>query len=337
MSSPQQRSKPGTAFEIRFCDNNIVQVFDLTKHPKDNQRQLLPNEYNEDDVLKGRLRFSKLGHPISVEQSAEARNSIERNHRDVDIINLSRQDKLGHAFNDLPLGTAMDVIPAVAKRQAKERKNELRQKREAEEAVKKAMDRKAKIEQARMNAKKAAVSSHKSSTIKQPKNPKHVSEIRVRVEDSLTTSETEAVRSLEIQSHGNKAGDATTEGGQEDETKEEAQVSVPSPDTQPLQDEAHLEENNSLSIRQPSVCATRSLSRYETSSLMVEQPSNDFYTPLPPPVRESRQAYSPKRTSFKQSVAVGPLENTTKTNDPKTVEDDVHDIKEKQTCCCIIS
>ncbi|KAI8142556.1 hypothetical protein BJV82DRAFT_615272 [Fennellomyces sp. T-0311] len=46
----------GPAFEIRFCDDNRVQVFDLSgPHGKQ-----LPFEYREDEVLEGHLRYSKL-------------------------------------------------------------------------------------------------------------------------------------------------------------------------------------------------------------------------------------------------------------------------------------
>ncbi|KAI9315716.1 hypothetical protein BX666DRAFT_1958420 [Dichotomocladium elegans] len=52
-------STRGAAYEIRFCKDNIVQVFDLSKKNEFNE-QKLPYEYDEDDVINGRLRYSKL-------------------------------------------------------------------------------------------------------------------------------------------------------------------------------------------------------------------------------------------------------------------------------------
>ncbi|CDS08975.1 hypothetical protein LRAMOSA10335 [Lichtheimia ramosa] len=48
----------GPAYEIRFCKDNVVQVFDLSA--KHDHEKGLPFEYDEDDVLHGRLRYSKL-------------------------------------------------------------------------------------------------------------------------------------------------------------------------------------------------------------------------------------------------------------------------------------
>ncbi|KAI7884657.1 hypothetical protein K492DRAFT_204557 [Lichtheimia hyalospora FSU 10163] len=48
----------GPAYEIRFCKDNVVQVFDL--NARNDHERGLPFEYDEDDVLHGRLRYSKL-------------------------------------------------------------------------------------------------------------------------------------------------------------------------------------------------------------------------------------------------------------------------------------
>ncbi|KAI9494994.1 hypothetical protein BDB00DRAFT_870984 [Zychaea mexicana] len=49
----------GPAFEIRFCDDNRVQVFDLSGRRDPTVKQL-PLEYRESEVLEGKLRYSKL-------------------------------------------------------------------------------------------------------------------------------------------------------------------------------------------------------------------------------------------------------------------------------------
>lgn len=146
----------------------IVQVFDLTRRQNPTETQLLPNgtfrlypmksclhapkkEYNEDDVLKGRLRFSKLGHPVSPEQPKNDRNSIERNNRDLGTAKPPRVEPSGHSTIELPLGTAMDFIPTAAKRQPQKRTKERRQNQEG---------RKPKIQQARNQPKKGILTQH---------------------------------------------------------------------------------------------------------------------------------------------------------------------------------
>ncbi|GAN05358.1 hypothetical protein MAM1_0089c04828 [Mucor ambiguus] len=54
--------KSNYAFEIRFIDDNIVQVFDIAaKRKQQNDKSLLlPTEYKQEEVLKGQLRYSKL-------------------------------------------------------------------------------------------------------------------------------------------------------------------------------------------------------------------------------------------------------------------------------------
>ncbi|KAI8647398.1 hypothetical protein BD408DRAFT_439229 [Parasitella parasitica] len=55
--------KNNYAFEIRFIDDNIVQVFDIAAKRKQQQNDnalLLPTEYKQEEVLKGQLRYSKL-------------------------------------------------------------------------------------------------------------------------------------------------------------------------------------------------------------------------------------------------------------------------------------
>ncbi|KAI9265871.1 hypothetical protein EDC94DRAFT_658159 [Helicostylum pulchrum] len=47
------------AFEIRFVDDKIVQVFDIAAK-RQNEGTGLPTEYLQEDVLKGQLRYSKL-------------------------------------------------------------------------------------------------------------------------------------------------------------------------------------------------------------------------------------------------------------------------------------
>ncbi|KAL9556459.1 hypothetical protein MBANPS3_001852 [Mucor bainieri] len=67
-SSPTETPPPATnqksnyAFEIRFVDDNIVQVFDIAaKRKQQNDKSLLlPTEYKQEEVLKGQLRYSKL-------------------------------------------------------------------------------------------------------------------------------------------------------------------------------------------------------------------------------------------------------------------------------------
>ncbi|KAI9271811.1 hypothetical protein BDA99DRAFT_501083 [Phascolomyces articulosus] len=55
----QQSATKGPAFEIRFCDDNRVQVFDLYGRNDPNAKRL-PYEYDENEVLEGKLRYSKL-------------------------------------------------------------------------------------------------------------------------------------------------------------------------------------------------------------------------------------------------------------------------------------
>ncbi|CEP14851.1 hypothetical protein [Parasitella parasitica] len=63
MTLETTNQKNNYAFEIRFIDDNIVQVFDIAAKRKQQQNDnalLLPTEYKQEDVLKGQLRYSKL-------------------------------------------------------------------------------------------------------------------------------------------------------------------------------------------------------------------------------------------------------------------------------------
>ncbi|KAF1803461.1 hypothetical protein V8B55DRAFT_1358871 [Mucor lusitanicus] len=60
--APAANQKSNYAFEIRFVDDNIVQVFDIAAKRKqqNDESLLLPTEYKQEEVLKGQLRYSKL-------------------------------------------------------------------------------------------------------------------------------------------------------------------------------------------------------------------------------------------------------------------------------------
>ncbi|KAI8889125.1 hypothetical protein K501DRAFT_329466 [Backusella circina FSU 941] len=57
----------GYAYEIRFVDNDKVQVFDLARRHIDPTSATLPTEYKAEEVLRGDLRYSKL---LGTEQTA---------------------------------------------------------------------------------------------------------------------------------------------------------------------------------------------------------------------------------------------------------------------------
>ncbi|ORY96709.1 hypothetical protein BCR43DRAFT_524762 [Syncephalastrum racemosum] len=91
----------------------------------------LPLEYNEDDVRQGRLRYSKL-----FGNNGEVRVLTEEEYKE-NVVDLDK-----------------DVVPALARRRAEERAKEDAWRREGEEAIRKAMERKMKIEEAKLCAKK---------------------------------------------------------------------------------------------------------------------------------------------------------------------------------------
>ncbi|KAL0084835.1 hypothetical protein F4703DRAFT_1593342 [Phycomyces blakesleeanus] len=215
---PPSRTKPGPAFELRFCDNNIVQVYDLTRRQKPAEKHLLPNEYPIDDVLKGRLRYSKLGNQrlsrlsggsskfqafqlaLSRQHSKETLADIETESNEdndeqlKDRSNLPTNKSGGNIGIDgggnkrrrrrertrttgsksesesesefksksksntkdsiYPSTSNSTKIPVVVKRQIEMDEKELAEIRKGQEAVRKAMERKAKIQNARKNAKR---------------------------------------------------------------------------------------------------------------------------------------------------------------------------------------
>ncbi|KAI9031666.1 hypothetical protein CLU79DRAFT_265646 [Phycomyces nitens] len=173
---PPSRTKPGTAFEIRFCDNNIVQVYDLTRRQKPTDKHLLPNEYPIDDVLKGRLRYSKLGNhrlsrlsggsskfqafQLALSQHQQKDTEIEFN-EDNEHISQEYSSIAGMESNAKdpvhPSPSDSTKIPTVVKRQIEMDEKELAEIRKGQEAVRKAMERKAKIQNARKNAKRGPV------------------------------------------------------------------------------------------------------------------------------------------------------------------------------------
>ncbi|KAI8366302.1 hypothetical protein EDC96DRAFT_565007 [Choanephora cucurbitarum] len=49
------------AYEIRFVEDNVVQIYDIAaKRKQQDSENLLPTEYKEEDVVEGKLRYSKL-------------------------------------------------------------------------------------------------------------------------------------------------------------------------------------------------------------------------------------------------------------------------------------
>ncbi|KAI8339150.1 hypothetical protein BC941DRAFT_422271 [Chlamydoabsidia padenii] len=119
----------GPAFEIRFCKGNKVQVFDLSRRWDVSGNQPLPNEYLEDDVINGRLRYSKLGNQW---------------------VSYNSMDTTKHQRPpQLTTPSVTDIVPALAKQRATEDAKEQEHIRQAQEAMQKALDRKKKIEMAR--------------------------------------------------------------------------------------------------------------------------------------------------------------------------------------------
>ncbi|KAI7868315.1 hypothetical protein BDF14DRAFT_1881102 [Spinellus fusiger] len=162
--TPATRIQPGPAFEIRFCDNN---VFDLTRHHKPVETQLLPNEYPMEDVLKGRLRYSKLGnqrlsrlsggsHPFQSYQSLKGMPEIEVNQDNEHRANFT-QESNGMLSMTRPLQDKSPFPFRTSEQNEAEDAKERRRIAEGEEAVRKAMERKARIENARQNAKKRRI------------------------------------------------------------------------------------------------------------------------------------------------------------------------------------
>ncbi|SAM03659.1 hypothetical protein [Absidia glauca] len=147
----------GPAFEIRFCEGNKVQVFDLSKRGDQSGNKLLPNEYLEDDVVNGRLRYSKLGNQWLSDdagtnqhhQQTLAAIPDDRNHTST---TTKRPDD------------ELNVIPVVAKRKAMEDAKELESIRQGEEAMRKAMERKKKIEMVRRARQQAAAAAAEAAT-----------------------------------------------------------------------------------------------------------------------------------------------------------------------------
>ncbi|CAO3608469.1 unnamed protein product [Cunninghamella echinulata] len=149
-------STKGPAFEIRFCEGNKVQVYDLSKKGQ----HVLPSEYQEDDVAKGRLRYSKLGNqPIIIKQRQNENDSNndddDNNYKSINTTPTTTTTATSPNNNNENIG--LNVIPVVAKQKALEDEKELESIRQAEEAVRKAMERKQKIERARIARQKALI------------------------------------------------------------------------------------------------------------------------------------------------------------------------------------
>lgn len=151
---------------------------------------LIKIEYLEDDVANGRLRYSKLGNQwISPSPSSSSVNEInntstskqqQQNDENNNSISLSTiyddhnesrittnssnsSSSSSSSYNnnheedndDDDIRKKLNVIPVVAKQKAIEDAKELESIRQAEEAVRKAMERKQKIERARLARQKA--------------------------------------------------------------------------------------------------------------------------------------------------------------------------------------
>ncbi|ORZ20416.1 hypothetical protein BCR42DRAFT_207574 [Absidia repens] len=149
----------GPAFEIRFCEGNKVQVYDLSRRGDQSANQLLPNEYLEDDVVNGRLRYSKLGN----QWLSDDTGTKQHHQRQLAAIpdDPSTSTTTTTALVD-EKNNNLDVIPVLAKRKALEDAKELESIRQGEEAMRKAMERKMKIEMARRARQKAAAEAESS-------------------------------------------------------------------------------------------------------------------------------------------------------------------------------
>lgn len=97
--------------------------------------------YLEDDVVNGRLRYSKLGNQWIAEDTMETR---QQRQQQLPPVKVPTQKP--------------DVVPALAKQRAIDEAKELEHIRKAQEAMQKAMDRKKKIQMARCARKKGAAS-----------------------------------------------------------------------------------------------------------------------------------------------------------------------------------
>ncbi|KAI8338917.1 hypothetical protein BC941DRAFT_451236 [Chlamydoabsidia padenii] len=144
----------GPAFEIRFCEGNKVQVFDLSKKGDQSGNQLLPNEYLEDDVVNGRLRYSKLGNQWLSDDAGTHQQTLAAIPDD-----QQKRTNIQKKTDD-----NLDIIPVVAKRKAIEDAKELESIRQGEEAMRKAMERKKKIEMVRRAREQAAAAKEEGTT-----------------------------------------------------------------------------------------------------------------------------------------------------------------------------
>jgi hypothetical protein len=105
-------------------------------------------EYLEDDVVNGRLRYSKLGNQWITYNTMEAQQQRQQQQPPVKIP-----------------APKPDVVPALAKQRAIDEAKELEHIRQAQEAMQKAMDRKKKIQMARCARKKGAASNPNMETL----------------------------------------------------------------------------------------------------------------------------------------------------------------------------
>ncbi|KAG0173751.1 hypothetical protein DFQ28_011257 [Apophysomyces sp. BC1034] len=276
-------------------------------------------------------------------------------------------------LDDLPLGTALDVIPAVAKRQAEEREREVRQIQEAEKAVQKAMERKAKIEQARMNAKKGvfarpedATGSMRMNQGNQLSNSNYQEEkgkedeekeedekeehLGVAQPNNVTVKEEEencrSVHTVQAEqatplSWARKPSLRHEEPRLSEPRLNEPRLNEPRP-SEPRLSEPRLSEPRLSEPRlsEPRLNETRPsetrLSEPRLNEPWPSEPAHELYQPLPPPPA-SRRTYSTKRTSFLQPIAVGPLDNVMDSDYTKQSGNDVYEANERHTSCsCII-
>ncbi|KAG2236501.1 hypothetical protein INT48_000801 [Thamnidium elegans] len=114
------------AFEIRFVDDKIVQVFDIAAK-RQNEGTGLPTEYLQEDVLKGQLRYSKLvgsttsptenldeyQHQVTTKRSKN-RRSIQRHTFFMMGGNVGGDSSSQHLIlNDMPISPVMPLSPTM--------------------------------------------------------------------------------------------------------------------------------------------------------------------------------------------------------------------------------
>ncbi|CAO3592549.1 unnamed protein product [Absidia cylindrospora] len=353
----------GPAFEIRFCEGNKVQVYDLSRRGDRSGNQLLPNEYLEDDVVNGRLRYSKLGNQWLSDDAGTKQHhqrqlaAIPDDPSTSTTITTTTATALVDDKNN-----NLDVIPVLAKRKAIEDAKELESIRQGEEAMRKAMERKMKIEMARRARQKAAAKAESSTNLENLAHEDGAPHDGSGDKDDFNNITNRPMNEQDPQHQYEQEKDipfSTEENGRTTKSNQKPSLlhSDFAPPTTPLPDRQQV-DNDSISSGMPDTSfpsndennkqhfdRSPSLPPSFATAPAMERPESAYRPQSSPKQHYSPQQHDPHgQQQQKQQYVYNSYQPTTQNNQQQPAEDsffhqDSTNDKTKSSsgCCCIIS